>query len=69
MLGVTLGLSKGQGEPRWRLRSVVHECVVQAMTDRTLERLVQDAAPVHAIEPSQLGFELPYVPLRPLLHD
>ena len=51
------------------MRSVLRECVVQTMTDRPLERLVQDAAPGHAVEPSQFGFERAYVPPRPLLHD
>ena len=39
------------------------------MTDRSLERLVQDPALAHPVEPSQLGFELAHVPWRPLLHD
>ena len=48
---------------------MVHERVVQAITDRPLECLVQDAAAAHAVEPAQLGFELAHVPWRPLLHD
>ena len=51
------------------LRCVVHERVVQAMTNRSLERLMQDATPAHTVELSQLGFELRHVPRRPLLDD
>src|SRR5439155_18988451 len=54
---------------RRRLRGVVHECFVQAMTDRALKCLVQDAAPPHTVKPLQLGFELVHVQWSPLLHD
>ena len=39
------------------------------MTNRSLERLVQDPALTHAVELAQFGLELRHVPSGPLLHN
>ena len=48
---------------------MTHERVVQAMTNRSLERLVQDPALTHAVELAQFGLELRHVPSGPLFHN
>ena len=48
---------------------MLHERVIEAMTNRPFEGLVQDAAAAHVIELAQFGLELHDVPGGPLLHD
>ena len=47
----------------------LHERVVQAMTNRSLERLVQDPAPTHAVELAAVRTRAPPRPGGPLLHN
>ena len=42
---------------------------VQTMTNRSLERLVQDSAATDAVELLQFGLELRHVPGGPLFHN
>src|SRR5262245_33708971 len=52
-----------------RVRRVMAERVIQTMTNRPLERLMQDPAPMDAVELLQFAFELCDVPWSPLLHN
>src|SRR5262245_28099798 len=48
---------------------VMDECVVDAITNRSFEGLVQDSPPADSVQFTQLGFEICYVVSRPILHD
>src|SRR5262245_13398608 len=53
--------------PGWSVRGVMDERIVEAVTDRPLERLMEDAPPVDAVQLAQLGFEPRNVSRLPLL--
>src|SRR5262249_25597271 len=58
-----------QRRPGQLLRRVLRERVVQAMSNRAFECLVQDAAAANVTEPLQLGFDLRHLSPSPLFDD
>ena len=50
-------------------RRMTHQRVVPAMTNRSLERLVQDPSATDGVEMLQLGLELRHILCAPLLHS
>src|SRR5262249_7977353 len=51
------------------VRCVMDKGVIDGMTDRSFESLVQNSPPANAVEFSQLRFQIGYVRSGPLLHN
>ena len=51
------------------VRCMMDKGVIDAMTDRSFEGLVQDSSLANAVEFAQLGFQIRYVRSGPLLHN
>jgi hypothetical protein len=51
------------------MRRVLRHCVIESVSNRSLERLVKNSAPAHGVQVLQFALELCDMGWRPLLHN